>query len=377
MNPRSITLALILSCGVLHSAQADDPFPGRYTEPPEKSAPVRQHEYDQMNAYIQRLQDAAPAKRDTAFKPDFSSEEAFYVSTVRLRDTIRKRIGFPPPLVQRFTKARFEQIADDPYATVYRMWIEALEGVDAYAIFSVPHGLKGPAPLLICQHGGGGNPELIHGMLEGVGTGNYDWMTQRALREGYVTLEPALIFPYGGKEPIQGPPRRDLDQSLQYLGTSILAVELWKIFRCIDAARARPEVDRDRIGMMGLSYGGLYTLYATALDDRILAAVSACFFNERRRYPWTDWSFAGFMNEFNDAEVCALICPRPFMIEVGDRDPLFAVEGAQAEAVRARRYWEGLGVPDRFVFHVFSGGHEFKSDGAFAFINPLLKKGSQ
>jgi len=214
-------------------------------------------------------------------------------------------------------------------------------------------------------------------MLEGAGTGNYGWMTQRALAEGYVTLEPALIFPFGGKEAIEGPDRRTMDEQLQNLGTSILAVELWKIFRLTDAVLQRPEVDRDKIGMMGLSYGGLYTLYAAALDPRIDAAVSSCFFNERRRYSWQDWSFFNYMNTFNDAEICALISPRPLLIEVGDADTLFAIEGARAEAGRARRHWDGLGKPENFVLDVFPGGHEFKGNMAYAFMQTHLKKGTE
>lgn len=355
-------------------ANADDPFPGRYTEAPETSGPGRQREFDQLGAYVQRLHEAAPAHRDATFQPDYSSEDAYVRSTRPLRETVCKRIGFPPPAITRFAKPRWEHVADDPYASIYRVWVEVLEGVDAYGIVSVPRGLNAPAPLMVCQHGGGGNPELVHGMIEGVGTGNYGWMTMRALKEGYVTLEPALLFPYRGEEKIDGPNRQKLDQELQYLGTSILAVELYKIFRLIDVACSRPEVDRARIGMIGLSYGGLYTLYATALDTRIRAAVSSCYFNERRRYLWQDWSYFNFMNEFNDAEVCALICPRPFLIEVGGTDTLFAVDGAQAESARAKRYWDGLGLSGRFVFEVFDGGHEFRGDRAYDFMKQQLRK---
>ncbi|HRI87971.1 MAG TPA: acetylxylan esterase [Candidatus Hydrogenedentes bacterium] len=372
LKPFTATIAILMFLCML--AGATDPYPGRYTEPAEKSQPIRQRAFSEIDRYAKRLQDEAPARRDVVFSPDFTSEHAYRVSTVPLREKVTKGIGYPPPLIKRGAQPRWEHLADDAYAKVYRVWIEVLEGVEAYGIVSVPHGLTERAPLMICQHGGGGNPELVHGMLEGVGTGNYGWMTQRALAEGYVTLEPALIFPFGGKEAIEGPSRVQLDQQLQYLGTSILAIELWKIFRLIDVTIQRPEVDRNRIGMMGLSYGGLYTLYATALDSRINAAVSSCYFNERRRYSWQDWSFFNYMNTFNDAEVCALICPRPFQIEVGDADTLFAIEGAKAEAGRAERYWHSLGIPERFVFEVFSGGHEFKGTTAYEFMRKHVKR---
>ena len=79
---------------------------------------------------------------------------------------------------------------------------------------------------------------------------------------------------------------------------------------------AREDIDGDRIGMIGLSYGGFYTLFAAALDVRIGAAVSSCFFNNRKMYDFVDWVWFNAANQFMDAEVGALVCPRPLYVEV-------------------------------------------------------------
>ncbi|MBX7256565.1 MAG: S9 family peptidase [Candidatus Hydrogenedentes bacterium] len=356
-----IIFALLLTVLTL-----DGEYPGHYQEPIEASRPIRQREFDQIADYAQRLNAGAPARRDAFVQPDYGSVSAYEQSIAPLRARVRERIGFPPPMIKRGAEPRFEHVADDSYASIYRVWLEVLEGVESYGILSIPHGLKGRAPLMICQHGGGGSPEIIQPTMPTAG--NYGWMVQRALQEGYVTYAPALIFNIGGNEPIEGPNRLQLDQQLRNVGTSIMAVEVWKICRAIDVVSARPEVDRSRIAMMGLSYGGLYTLYTTALEPRIKVAVSSCYFNERNRYAWQDWSFFNYFNEFNDAEICALICPRPLMVEVGINDELFAVEGARAEYQRARRFWDGLNLSDRFVMAEFDGGHEFRGDGAFEFV---------
>jgi dienelactone hydrolase len=365
-----MTLAAIL--GIILAAAIAEPYPGRHQELIEDTHDNRQEQYDQIGGYLDRLMFESTAKRDEFVQLDFSSPEAYTVSQEKLRDHVRTRIGYPPPDPVT-AEPRLEHVADDVYASIYRMWLEVVEGVESYGILSIPHGLTSPAPLLICQHGGGGNPELIHGMIPDTGSGNYGWMVQRALQEGYVTYAPALIFPFGGKEEFTGPDRRKLDEELRYVGTSILALELYKIARAVDEIVKRPEVDPERIGMMGLSYGGCYTLYATALDTRIKAAVSSCYFNERARYLWPDWSYFNFLNEFADAELCALICPRPFLIEVGEKDELFTIDGARSEAERARVYWDKLGVPERFVFEAFDGVHEFKGDRAYDFVRPYLK----
>lgn len=56
--------------------------------------------------------------------------------------------------------------------------------------------------------------------------------------EGYVTLEPALRSPSAAKKKLKVPDCQKLDQDLQFLGTSILAVEVYKISRASLTSRA-------------------------------------------------------------------------------------------------------------------------------------------
>jgi len=352
-----------------------DPFPGRHGEDFEKSHWIRQEQFDQIHGYLQSLVSESHEKRAAFFTPDFTSEAAYEKSLQPFREALCVQIGYPPPKPVEDAEPRYEMVVADEYATIYRMWLEVLEGVELYAVLSIPHGLEGPAPLLICQHGGGGSPEVIHPFTGNTGQGvfNYGWMVQRALREGYVTWAPGLLFRLAGTEEIEGPDRIPLDKQLRHVGTSILAVELWKIRRGLDEVLKRPEVDPERVGMMGLSYGGLYTQYAVALDPRIKVAVSSCYFNDRTRYSRDDWSFMDYLNRFTDPEICALICPRGLMIEVGIQDELFEVDGAREEAPKARAYWDKLGIADRFAFVEFDGGHEFDGATAFEFAARFLK----
>ena len=81
--------------------------------------------------------------------------------------------------------------------------------------------------------------------------------------------------------------------------------------------------------MIGLSYGGFYTLYLTALDKRIKAALCSCYYNDRTYYSNSDWSWFGSANMFEDAEVASLIFPRKLWIQVADNDELFHVSSAK------------------------------------------------
>lgn len=359
---------------LLSQPPAPDAFPERYLEPIEQSQPIRQEEFSQIGAFIERQIAAGQARRQEFFQPDYSSEENYRKSTEPLREKLCQRLGYPPPDLKEGSEARYERVAEDGYSTIYRMRLEVLEGVELYGILWIPKGLQGKAPLLICQHGGGGNPELI-GAFQGDaqhGNSNYGWMVQRGLQAGFVCWAPALIFPYAGKEKIEGPDRKELDRKLKQVGTSIIAVETWKIHRGIDELRKRPEVDPGRLAMMGLSYGGQYTLFVSALEPRIDVSVSSCYFNRREDHAWEDWSYFNMFNEFIDPEICGLICPRPLIIEVGEKDDLFKIDGARATAPLAEAHWEKLGIADKFRFQVFPGGHEFWGDGAYEFAKANL-----
>ncbi len=345
-------------------AQAE-PFPNHFQEPYANSHAIRQEQYTQLAQYIDHLTQQSPERRAEFFTPDYSSTEAYVTSVEPYRAALKARLGYPPPAAVDDAEPRVEPLGSDDYADIFRIWTPVLPGVDAYGLLFVPRGLDGKAPLLICQHGGGGSPEVVSAFE---GPGNYGWMVQRGLQAGFICYAPSLIFPLGGKEEFEGPSRSDIDQRLRYVGTSLLAVEVFKISRAIDMLVIRDDVDPERIGMVGLSYGGCYTLYTAAIETRIKAAVSSCYFNDRAKYAWADWSYANMLNEFTDPEIVGLICPRPLMVEVGINDELFAIEGAKAVAPAAQAHYDRLSLSDRFQFVPFEGGHEFRGDTAYEFL---------
>ena len=75
----------------------------------------------------------------------------------------------------------------------------------------------------------------------------------------------------------------DDDLSLCRLAdTSLPGIELARIQRLLDEVLADPRVDEERVGMWGLSLGGLATMFWMPLEPRIKAGVVAAWFNHRR-----------------------------------------------------------------------------------------------
>ena len=60
------------------------------------------------------------------------------------------------------------------------------------------------------------------------------------------------------------------------LGYTPAGTEVWNAIRALDYLETRPEVDKDRIGLTGISGGGAITWYTSAIDDRVKVAAPVC-----------------------------------------------------------------------------------------------------
>jgi dienelactone hydrolase len=237
----------------------------------------------------------------------------------------------------------------------------------------IPRSASDKVPLVIAAHGRGGMPARPkNGKLTLVGRSNRD-LALGALKKGYAVWEPSFVF-YARDRPDDF--RERLDVRAKECGTTLPAIEIGKIIGGLDALLERPEIDTARVAMVGLSYGGFYTLYTTALDDRIRVAVVAAYFNDRQAvldssepFGRSDWRFQNSLSVFHDTTMAALICPRSLQIQAGDHDQLFPIEGVRKTVPAARNFYERLNIGERFSFVEFVGRHEFNGEEAWKFVD--------
>ncbi len=222
-------------------------------------------------------------------------------------------------------------------------------------------------PMVLCQHGGAGTPELVSGLLE-MGSANYSKLTQRVFNAGANVFAPQLylwdVALFGG-DPAQPDAsrevlRRNMDATLKNLGGSMIAVELTCLRRCIDWLEQMPCVKPGALGMVGLSYGGQYTLFMSAVEPRLKACLSSCYFNDRNTIEWPDYTWFGAGEKFFDAEIALLARPRKLYIQVATDDEVFFADGAaRAWATLQRHSADDLAWVN---FRMFKGVHEFDWD---------------
>jgi hypothetical protein len=68
-----------------------------------------------------------------------------------------------------------------------------------------------------------------------------------------------------------------------------------------------------------------------------------------------------------------MICPRPLMIQSGTQDTVAPLEATHQAVPVARRYYEKLGIEQRFEFDVHPGGHVFENEAIFRFFGKHLR----
>lgn len=320
---------------------------------------IRLEQYRQLQSFIYGLAENADAKRD-ALPTD--GAEQLRAWQHRHRPAVERIVGWRAPIADYEPKliSSEELGSDELVASTRRMVIRVADGLDVYGILLLPY--KQKPRLMLCLHGGSGCPELITSVCPST---NYNDGARRFVELGFAVFAPLLVL---RREETLEPDwnenyRLAMNINAMWAGTSVLAIELMKIERAMKFFDSYGEVDASAIGVAGLSYGGYYALYAAALIDRISFCVSSCYFNDRlsilqsRPYGLLDWQYPNAGSIYGDAQLAALICPKPLYIEVGRNDELFSPDGAVREAEQVRKAYEACGAS--FVFDVFEGKHEF------------------
>jgi len=232
-------------------------------------------------------------------------------------------------------------------------------------------------PAVIAQHGLTGSPETVCGLTAEDDV--YHAFGATLAEAGYVVFAPRMVT-FADK-------RQRLYRKSMLMGQRLMGLEMFNISRVVDYLQTLPDVDFERIGIYGLSQGGQTALWASAIEERILATVVSGFFNQRtdkmvKKSPHytayidtneEDKHYFRQLLEFSDSDIGSLICPRPIFIEAGTNDGAVWVEMAKQEFEKLRYHYEQLGMEDRVEMGIFEGGHEIRAIESLAFLDKWLK----
>lgn len=159
-------------------------------------------------------------------------------------------------------------------------------------------------------------------------------------------------------------------RSLMTAGITWPGVMLWDDLRTLDYLASRPEVDRQRLGCVGLSVGGYRSFVLAALDQRIKAAVDVgwmtSFASNIRRHVINTvgltFHIPGLYRYLDFPDLAALIAPRSILVINGSKDGLFPRDGVDKAFQKIDACFSKAGVPERQRCRLYDAPHQFNRE---------------
>jgi dienelactone hydrolase len=265
-----------------------------------------------------------------------------------------------------------------------RFVFESRPGVSVPGYLLMPLRAPRPCPTVICVPGHGRGVDDIVGIDEqgrdraGKPGYQHDFAIQ-AVEHGLaaVAIEPMA---FGHRRDVTTKQKGATETACQpaagsalLLGQTMIGWRVWDVMRAIDWIETRPELDKERVGCMGISGGGTCTQFSAALDERIKCAYVSGYLNTFRASIMSvshciDNYVPGILAWAENYDVAGLIAPRFLFSEGGDKDPIFPVQATIASFQRVKKVYEVYGVPDRAQQEIFEGTHEFHGQRGLPFL---------
>ena len=144
-------------------------------------------------------------------------------------------------------------------------------------------------------------------------------------------------------------------------GDTLMRKVLADSAQAISVLQAHPLIDRERIGVLGHSYGGSTALFHAALDPRPGFACSSgaavSFKHRMAQQTGIEMSqvIPGFVTRYDIPDLLACCAPRPILVVSAEKDALSA--DADRIVALAREKCRAAGVEQRFEHRRYDGPH--------------------
>ncbi|NLO07045.1 MAG: acetylxylan esterase [candidate division WS1 bacterium] len=155
-------------------------------------------------------------------------------------------------------------------------------------------------------------------------------------------------------------------------GYNPAGAEVWNAMRALDYLETREDVDAGRMGVTGLSGGGVISWDLAAADKRIKCCAPVCqtgsqeeLICDRAIDGHCDCAHLVNYYQIDTAYLGALIAPRPLLVSAGADDALWRPYAYKDQVHRVRRIYESMGVADKC---------QLVEDLSFHGYTPVLRK---
>lgn len=159
------------------------------------------------------------------------------------------------------------------------------------------------------------------------------------------------------------------------LGQTVTGMWLFDLMRLVDYALFC-ECVNGHISCVGLSGGGLQSLWLGAMDTRIECCVVSGYFYGYLQSLLINYNclcnyVPNLWNTVDMGDIGALLTPRPLLIETGDKDELNGKDGLKnviQQVDIVRKAMKVMGKEENVYHDIFSGGHKWNGSYAYEWI---------
>ncbi len=311
---------------------------------------------ENMQGHAPALMRLEAKKRFARHQLNLSTPEAWQAYKDGLRARIWRSLGsvYDPALPLNY--AETGSIKMNGYS-VKNIVYQSRPGFYVTGNLYVPDG-DGPFPGVINMHGHwqvGRLAERIQERGHTLAANGYVCLSVDAFGSGERALEHGKYEYHGAM----------LGGSLLFLGETLMGMQVVDNMRGVDLLCSLPYVDARRIGATGASGGGNQTMWLTAMDDRVAAAVPVVSVGTFESYIMCRNCICELLPDgltfTEEAGVLALAAPRALKIcnGLGDTNPAFQPSEMLRSFVGARPVYQLLGSDDKFSYQVFNLTHGY------------------
>lgn len=237
-----------------------------------------------------------------------------------------------------------------------------------------PADADGPLPAVICLHGSSGGRDSMATREFGPGewirhgrdtshTRMLGWARELA-RRGYIVV----AMTQRGLDS-RGVPVNTQSNALLVQGRTGMGAVLHEIRQAVSYLDSRDDVGK--IGVTGMSFGGITSFYTWIVDDRVAAAAPICggvgslesFIQlGSLSYHGTYWWVPDMLLKGDHGDFASAVAPRPLMLWAPTEDIGMPREGVDRFRTRVEPAYAQAGVSDALVIHQPPGKHSFTVD---------------
>ncbi len=239
---------------------------------------------------------------------------------------------------------------------IEKLYYESLPDLYVPANLYIPDGLEKPAPAILYVAG--------HAHTQ---KHNYQAHAKNFAQNGFVTLIIETIQRGEVKGEHLGAESKGWFHWYSR-GYNPGGVELWNGIRGLDLLSEMPEVDKNNLGVTGISGGGSQSWYLPAADSRVkaAAAVAGAGSLEGQISQKTIDDHCDCMMPINTygidfSDIGALIAPRPFMIAQPNRDLYYSIEAVHTLHEKIKPIYSYYNKPENLIMEEATGGHSYGS----------------